>query len=218
MSWIGSALALSLLGGLHCAGMCGGFAIITLSKAPKWRISKSFLLYTLGKTSSYAVAGAVFGGLGSVFHHYPLGSRVLAGMTGVALILIGLEMAGFPLFWSQKQPSATGWIRSTFSKVTQSLSPTNSYVMGLLNGLLPCGLLYAAFAGAASTGSAATGALFMAVFGIGTIPMLFLTAQLLSSISTSTRGKVIRLAGWSLVLFGTVWLYRGIAEILPMSH
>lgn len=211
-------MLLSLLGGLHCAGMCGGFAVLTLTSARKWHFSRHFLLYSIGKTSSYALAGAVFGGLGSVFHRFPAGSRLLAGFAGLALIAIGLEMAGVPVFRGTNKTTKEGWLNRAFSGVVSSLSPRNSYAMGILNGLLPCGLLYAAFAGAASTGNVLTGALFMAVFGLGTIPVLFFTGHLLSALSQRIRGHAVRFTGWMLLIYGLVMIFKSLLVSAPMSH
>lgn len=198
--------------------MCGGFAALTLTSARKWHISRHFLLYSVGKTSSYAVAGAIFGGLGSVFHQFPAGSRLLAGFAGLALIAIGLEMAGIPVLRVTNKPTKEGWLNRAFSGAVSSLSPRNSYTMGILNGLLPCGLLYAAFAGAASTGNVLTGALYMAVFGLGTIPVLFLTGHLLSVLSQGIRGHTVRLTGWMLLIYGLVMIYQGLSATALMSH
>ena len=88
MTWIGTTLALSLMGDLHYVGMCGGFAALALSNAKKWHFSRAFFLYTLGKTTAYAIVGGIAGGVGTVFHQSPLGSRILAGIIGIMMIWI----------------------------------------------------------------------------------------------------------------------------------
>jgi len=218
MEWLAAALMLSLLGSLHCMGMCGGFAALSNSGARKWHLSSQFQLYLLGKTVAYVAAGILFGAIGTALHQSPTGARVLAMAVGIMLIWVGAEMAGINIIASRLRTQGPGWFIHMVGKTASSLKSGNRFVLGLLNGLLPCGLLYAAFAGAAATANPVHGGLFMLVFGLGTVPALFVAAQLGTLFTGHQRLRIARLTGWVLILFGIITILRGTTALSMVMH
>lgn len=175
----GSLLAASLLGSPHCAGMCGGFVAFVVGQATGRRRWIAHLAYHAGRLASYAVLGACAGSLGAGVER--LGARlglahsaaILAGALmvawGLAGILGALGVAGF----GRHHPGFAGkWIAAALRLLRDRPSEQRALTVGILTTLLPCGWLYTFVAVAAGSGSPSAGALTMAIFWIGTVPIL----------------------------------------------
>jgi hypothetical protein len=207
---------IGLLGGVHCAGMCGGIvSALSLQmpgaaerSAPAWSIH---LAYNLGRIASYVVAGALIGALGSLglllnnWLPVQLGLYIAANLMMVALglYLIGLtqtlaftERAGQWL-WRRVQPATKRFIpvRGT----------AQAFPLGMLWGWLPCGLVYSVLTMTLVSGSAARGAATMLAFGLGTLPNLMLAGLLLARFRNVVQGRAVRLASGLIVLGFGVW-------------
>lgn len=205
-----------LLGGVHCAGMCGGIvSALTLQMpgkpgagGPAWMLH---LAYNLGRISSYAVAGALMGALGSLGQllnnvlPVQLALYVAANLMMVALgvYLTGVTGAlafaerGGQWLWRRVQP-----LTRRFLPVR---GPAQAFPLGLLWGWLPCGLVYSVLAMALLTGSAARGAATLLVFGLGTLPNLMLAGLLLVRFRNAMQGRTLRLASGLIVLAFGLW-------------
>jgi len=182
-------------------------------------LNSRFLIYVAGKTISYAVLGGVLGVLGSALVSVRLGSAILAVSAGLIMILLGLQLAGVSGLGWLKGPAASGPFVSRMADAVRSDSLRSRFLMGVMNGLLPCGLVYAALTMSLSTGSVVSAASFMAVFGVGTIPALWVAAQLMATVSIGTRVRLTKASGWLVVLFGAYTVFRGIqAWMMPAGH
>ena len=166
-----TAFMLGLLGGAHCAGMCGPLVLaLPIPTGGPWRFTLGRLIYQLGRISTYCLLGVVAGLLGKTF--------VLAGFQRWASITLGVVLL-IGLFASKKLLVIAPVVRlvARFKVAMSSLLHRRSFaslaLLGGLNGLLPCGLVYVAAAGAISAGSVLSGAEYMAAFGLGTLPALF---------------------------------------------
>ncbi len=181
-------------------------------KWSKYRQSFAHLTYSLGRVTTYMVIGAVFGAIGGVVSFSGAAIAALTILAGVFMILAGLSIAGKWNFLTKLEHSfsRSGWYQKVFRDVLQSQSLYSFYTLGLLNGLLPCGLVYFFAVTAASTGSAFWGAMVMAIFGLSTIPSMF-GLGFFTSIFTHTtlRKNMMNLAAIVVVLFGLYTIYRG---------
>ncbi|NQV72953.1 sulfite exporter TauE/SafE family protein [bacterium] len=223
VSVLWGAFALSLFGSIHCMGMCGGFALLAKGTSSS-AFSTSLLIYLTGKTITYAALGLFLGLLGGTLHHSPLGSKVLAIVVGLIMIWIGLDMAGANFISTSSRFSSfvgrismfnlISWLQRAASKHGMQ----NKLFLGVLNGLLPCGLLYAALAGAAQTGNPVEGSLFMVVFGLGTFPSLFVAANVVSLLSPQKRLRLSQITGWLIAAYGVITLLRGTGVVSAMMH
>nr|WP_261379417.1 sulfite exporter TauE/SafE family protein [Denitratisoma sp. DHT3] len=207
---------IGLLGGVHCAGMCGGIvSALTIQlpgQRPAWPLH---LAYNLGRITSYCVAGALMGALGSVglllndLLPVQMGLYVaanlmliamglyLSGMTGV---LAFVERAGQHL-WRRVQP-----LTRRFLPVR---SVARAYPLGLLWGWLPCGMVYSVLTAALLSGAPLRGATIMLAFGLGTLPNLLLAGLLLARFRRLTQVRAVRLGAGLLVLgFGVFGLFN----------
>jgi hypothetical protein len=215
----GAVFLTGLLGGVHCAGMCGGI-IAALSGQAGGRRLPLHLAYNGGRVLSYALAGALAGAAGSLgllldgvlpvqLALYVLANVMLIGLglylAGVSSVVAWIERLGMAL-WRRIQP------------LTRSLLPADTLPralgLGLLWGWLPCGLVYAVLTTALLTGDALDGAAIMLAFGLGTLPNLLLAGLALRRVTAATRARPLRVAAGGLVLgFG---LY-GLANAASLS-
>jgi sulfite exporter TauE/SafE len=201
-----------LLGGVHCAGMCGGI-VAALSGQAGGRRLPLHLAYNGGRVLSYCLAGALAGAAGSLgllFNGVLPVQLALYVLANVMLIGLGLYLAGVSsvVAWTERLGMVL-WQR--IQPLTRNLLPADTLpralALGLLWGWLPCGLVYAVLATALLTGNALDGAAIMAAFGLGTLPNLLLAGLALRRIGAATRARPLRVAAGGLVLgFGAYGL------------
>lgn len=212
---------IALVGGFgHCIGMCGGIVLAYSSKLThnaknpqKWLILHH-ILYNLGRITTYAMLGGIVGALGSVFSLNAALRSALFFFAGVAMILSGLSLLGKISFLMRIEHSLQNskWYQTTFKKALNLKSPLSLYVLGLLNGLLPCGFVYAFLFSAAGSASPTQGMLIMLVFGAGTLPSLFLFGLLTNTMfyQKKFRKILINLTAIAIIIFGGLMLKMGI--------
>jgi hypothetical protein len=207
-----------VLGSSHCIGMCGPFALTIGASVTTWKANLARqLLYTLGRVFTYAVLGA-FAGFGGLYLQRTVPAlvniaAVLAVVAGLFLLYQGLLAARVI---RRKTPNATGvpcLAGDFFGSFLKSPGLANIFLAGLFTGMLPCGLVYGFVALAASSGEVLLGATIMAVFGLGTAPIMILTGCGGSLLSLATRKHLFRAAAWCVVLTGLVSIARGIGFV-----
>lgn len=185
---VAAAFVTGLLGSVHCIGMCGGI-IGALSVAPATApVRRRWfpLLYHVGRIVSYAAAGAAAGIIGGTL----LDATALARVTGIGAIIAGLFMIALGLYLASwwrglvvlERLGGKLWrvIEPYGRRLLPARRPHQALLLGMLWGWLPCGMVYSVLAGAAVSGDAVNGAVIMAAFGAGTLPLLLtLSAGLL---------------------------------------
>jgi hypothetical protein len=173
LSFMIPALLIGLGGSLHCIGMCGPlmFSAILQPGNNSFPVSR-WLLYQFGRILTYALWGAIFGSIGFSLKWFGWQQNISLAL-GVSILTVLFVLKFFP---TVESVIASNKIYST---ITSVLSPfivarnkRSSFFSGVLNGMLPCGLVYMAIAGAAVMQDTIKGSLFMVVFGIGTLPLL----------------------------------------------
>ena len=186
------AIALGLLGSLHCAAMCGPLQLaLPVPPGGPSRVVWGRVIYQLGRVATYCLLGLVAGLVGK--------SLLLAGMQRWLSIALGVAiLIGF--FLSKKVAvsapvvKAVLRLKTAMSAQLRQRTFRSLALLGALNGLLPCGLVYVAMAGAVSRGTLASGVLFMAAFGLGTTPTLLaisLSGKILpASVRLKLRGAI----------------------------
>jgi sulfite exporter TauE/SafE len=212
-------LSMGLLGSLHCIGMCGGLvSALCMSRPCIWW--PGLLVYQLGRVTTYSLFGLVAGLSGAMLGEIgglPL-LRGLAIAAGLLMIIFGLNLAGWlpdPL----RRFTALVGQRIGLAMLARQVAHRDSlhgwYVMGLANGMLPCGLVYAAL-GLALASASAGAALLMVCFGLGTIPSMLFAPALLRKLTPELRGNLLRIAGIIVVLLGVMTMLRDGA--MHMQH
>lgn len=212
-----SALILGLMGSFHCAGMCGPIAI-ALPLHGNTLPEKIFggTLYNIGRTVTYGLMGAIFGMLGQ-------GLQLIGFQQKVSVIMGALMIISvlFPtLFKSQYQMdkswfSAVRKLKKKIGEMFSIRSFQSLFFIGMLNGLLPCGLVYMAIAGAIGTGGIAQGSLYMVLFGFGTIPMMLAISLAGNIMGLALRDKINKLIPVLVVVVGILFILRGLSLGIP---
>lgn len=213
-----SLITIAFLGSVgHCIGMCGGIVIAYSSakidaKSPKVAQAIAHLIYSLGRVTTYVALGAIFGAIGGVIGMNNIAIAALTITAGIVMILTGLSLIGKLNFLTKLEHSFSKatWYQNIFRKTIASKGLSSFYILGLLNGLLPCGLVYFFAVAAASTGSPFWGAVVMLIFGLSTIPSLF-TLGFFSGLFTkgNLRKTMMTLASIIVMLYGVYTIYRG---------
>jgi len=205
----------------HCIGMCGGIVVAYSSikispQSSKVSQSVAHLLYSLGRVLTYSVLGAIFGSLGGVVTFSNNSNGALLIFTGTVMILAGLSLMGKIKFLTliEHSFSSSSVYKLAFKRVLNSKSNLSFFILGMLNGLLPCGFVYFFAITAASTANPFYGALVMAIFGLSTIPAMFGLGFLTSLASaTSFRNMMMSLSSVAVILYGTYTIYHGYTYI-----
>ncbi len=211
MLW--TAFLLGLAGSLHCAGMCGPLALaLPATGTGTVGYVTGRLAYNLGRLATYSLLGVVFGLLGKSLAL--IGVQRWLSLGAGCVILAGLLLStrtglGTPMV------KAVVWLKSGFGALLRRRTLSSLGLMGLLNGLLPCGLVYAACAGAAATGSLGSGAAYMALFGFGTVPLMLGIGLSGKALPIALSFKLQQLAPLSLAVVGALLVLRGLALGIP---
>lgn len=212
-----SALLLGLMGSFHCAGMCGPIAIaLPLHGNTIPQKIYGGLLYNLGRTITYGIMGAIFGLLGQGVEMIGFQQKISVIMGSVMIISV-LFPALFKNQYSMEKSwfSVVGKLKSTIGQMFSIRSFRSLFLIGLLNGLLPCGLVYMAIAGAIGTGEVVLGSLYMILFGLGTIPMMLSISLAGNIMSVAIRKKINQLIPVLVVIVGAFFILRGLSLGIP---
>ena len=208
-----TAVVLGLVGSLHCAGMCGPLALalpVTGATAPGFLLGR--LAYNLGRIVTYCGLGLVFGLVGK--------SLFLAGVQrwvsiGLGLLVLVSLFASRRLALSRPVEALVGRLKRGMSGLLRRRSLASLVILGLLNGLLPCGLVYAAGAGAMATSSVVAGVSYMAAFGVGTVPMMLGISLSGRLVPPAFRLRLARAIPVSVFLLGSLLILRGLSLGIP---
>ena len=217
MLW--TAFTIGLFGSLHCVGMCGPIAIaLPYKKENKLVMIASGLLYNLGRVTTYSLLGFFIGIIGKgVF---------LAGYQQTLSIGLGIMMLIIAIFSIPVESKITSlsFIKNPYIKLKTLLgkfltqtSWKSLYITGILNGFLPCGLVYLAIIGAVSMASVEHGVAYMALFGLGTIPLMLLVSIAGSMASIRFRNIIKKLYPVFMVLFASLLIARGLNFEVPRT-
>lgn len=202
----------------HCIGMCGGIVLVLNSKIAQNNLPALFcnLLYNIGRLSAYLLIGILCGGIGIVFEINPQ-------IKGIALIFIGVLTGLFggillfaPKFLSRLEPSisSTQGFKTFFSKLLKSQNITSFFLLGFLNGFLPCGIVYYFALIALASGGMLKGAIVMGIFGISTfLPMLFVGILSSLVLNSSLKNIMLKISSIVMVVLGIFTIYKGVKLI-----
>lgn len=206
----------------HCLGMCGPLVMILGLQLGTngWRSAlPRQLLYHAARITVYALLGGIIGAVGSILgvgSQLSLVGGVLGLVLGLLVITLGLGYLGWRP--AMLREGSAGWLNRAMSQALQKGGLRSVVLLGALNGLLPCCLVYAALLSAASTGGALAGAQAMLFFGLGTVPALVVVGLGAGIISVRARQVLTRAAGVLMVLVGLQLVLRGGAVLGLVPH
>lgn len=212
-----TAFAIGALGSFHCIGMCGPIAI-SVPLGGKNGLSALIrgLAYSLGRISTYAILGLIVGFLGEqlMFAGLQQGLSIAVGVLVLAFIVLPKTVTK-RLDPTSKFAQLFIKLKSSFQGLFKSKSPVGPLALGLINGLLPCGLVYVGLAGALALGNPVSSAGFMAAFGLGTVPVMISVIFAGDLISLQWRAKIRKLMPVVFAILGTLFILRGMNLGIP---
>ncbi len=208
-----TAFLLGAVGSLHCAGMCGPLALaLPATGSSRTTFLLGRVAYNGGRIFTYCLLGAAFGMVGRTFAF--AGFQRWVSLAAGSAILIGLLVSSrFGV--SVPIARAVAWIKSGLGALLHRRSVASTFSLGVLNGLLPCGLVYAACAGAVATGGLISGMEYMAAFGLGTVPMMLGIGLVGKKLQFTLRFKLQRLVPACLALVAVLLILRGLSLGIP---
>ena len=182
------AFTLGFFGSLHCVGMCGPLAMAIPVGENKLLAAWYLLLYNLGRTITYTLLGLFFGLLGY--------TATVAGLQSILSVVLGVVLILMVVFAATLESRLLTlpvisriyiFVKRKLATLLNKKSVPSFLLFGMLNGLLPCGLVYIAIVGAMAVGSTLKGMLYMASFGLGTIPLMLAVVLLGQSVGLRWR-------------------------------
>lgn len=212
-----SGLAMGIIGSFHCVGMCGPLALSLPINNDSFQ-SKFFgaLLYNFGRIITYAGFGLIFGLIGKSLVLFGL-QQWLSIILGIAILLFVLLPKLLPGYF-KKINIGSGFfekLRSSIGNLFFKKNQSSLFAIGLLNGLLPCGLVYIAIATAVSSGNVSSSTIFMASFGLGTLPVMWSIAFFGNYIGIGIRQKIRSAYPYMMMLVASLLILRGMGLGIP---
>ncbi|PVX47084.1 hypothetical protein C8C85_2998 [Flavobacterium sp. 103] len=212
-----TAFLFGLISSFHCIGMCGPIAMmLPVERNNPAKKAIQVITYHLGRLTAYGSIGLLFGLLGRGLFLAGI-QQQLSIFIGVAMILVILIPEKIFAQYNFSKP-VYGWI----SKIKQSLgshfknkSFKSLFIIGLLNGFLPCGMVYVALFGAIAMQSAGFGVLYMLLFGLGTVPLMSLVVYINSFITVPIRNRIQKIIPYVGIVIGVLFILRGLGLGIP---
>jgi len=218
-----SAFIFGLISSLHCIGMCGPIAMmLPVDRSNPAKKVVQIMLYHIGRLSAYATLGLVFGILGKGFYMAGI-QQSISIMVGIFMITIAVVPERIFMKYNFSKPvyKVISNVKSSLGNQFKRKSPDALFTIGLLNGFLPCGLVYAALFGAIAMQNVTLSVTYMLLYGLGTIPMMSAVVYISNILSTPIRSKMQKMIPIVTVIIGTLFILRGlgldIAYISPSN-
>ncbi len=212
-----SAIGLGFASGFHCIGMCGPIALsMGLTKNQKANFYLQNLTYQFGRILTYSILGAVLGIIGQSFE--------LAGFQKYLTVLVGLLLIVMAIFsfggkdFATKIPFVSRGllkVKMKLGKILQRPDYKSRFATGILNGLLPCGMVYMALTASLAAGGILQSSFFMFLFGLGTFPFMFTVVFLGNFITTAFRVRILKVIPVMMILLGGLFVLRGLELGIP---
>lgn len=211
-----AGFSLGILGSLHCVGMCGPLFISMPfnNLTGGVRLSTGIIFYHTGRISTYTVIGLLFGAAGRSFSFFGW-QQILSVLAGVTILLVYYSH----FLFSKSMIIKLGALLQPYKFFSRWMYRANGIssflIAGMINGLLPCGLVYGAAVTAVASGSLLYGSLVMAFFGLGTVPLL--TAAVLSgrALNVSVRARIKKLTPIFVSVLAVLLIIRGLGLSIP---
>lgn len=211
-----AAFTIGLLGSFHCVGMCGPLALsLPLNGNSFFSKFSGSLLYNSGRIITYSLFGLLFGIIGKsvALFGFQQWLSIILGVLIIFFIILPKRAASFSN--NKFVLDYFGSIRSSLGRLFSQKNYSSLFFIGLLNGLLPCGLVYMAAAGAIATGDIINSILFMAFFGLGTLPMMWGIAFFGNYVSVSLRRTIRKAYPYMMMLMACLLILRGMGLGIP---
>lgn len=199
-------------GSVHCLGMCGPLAFAVPSRYSNWwMVLLDKMLYQLGRILSYCLLGVLVGLVGRQLWMSGL-QQFISVVSGILILAAGASRI-FKIKTPGVSPGGFGFFHKVFSYALKHKA--NHLITGMLNGFLPCGFVYLALAGAVTAGDTVDAVRYMALFGIGTLPLMLVATFGFGLIGPLFRRRINQAVPYFMVCLGVWFILRGASLDLP---
>ncbi|MFY7899957.1 MAG: sulfite exporter TauE/SafE family protein [Chitinophagaceae bacterium] len=213
-----AGLSIGFLSSLHCVGMCGAIAFaLPIHYLPKHLQWFGMIVYHFGRVFTYSILGFLFGNIGRLFF---IGG--IQQLMSISLGIIVLMVLGLSYFKTKHKKKQTSFlqklqlaIQNMITQQIQKKQVLGMFVVGSLNGLLPCGLVYFALTGAMAIGSIFSSTLFMTGFGLGTLPAMILFTYFGYKINIQVRNIFKQSVPFIMATMAILLIVRGLNLNIP---
>lgn len=212
-----AAFTMGVIGSFHCVGMCGPLALaLPLKDDSLFSKFTGALLYNSGRVVTYSLFGLAAGSIGQSFSFFGI-QQWLSIVAGISIALFVIIPKLFPKWIDKKNIGGNFFsqLRQTFGKLFFKKNQSTLFAIGFLNGLLPCGLVYLAIAGAVATGNVTNAVLFMAAFGAGTLPVMWSIAFWGNFINVGIRQRIRSIYPYMMMMMACLLILRGMGLGIP---
>lgn len=212
-----AALLLGLISSLHCVGMCGPIAMmLPVAQSNPEKKALQILTYHLGRIFSYASIGLLFGTIGRGFYLAGIQQylSLLAGIMMIAVIMLPVNIFSRYNF-SKPAFQLISKLKGRLGKQFAKASFKSLFTIGMLNGLLPCGMVYAAVFGALAMPGIYFSVAYMVLFGIGTVPLMSSVVYLQKLFTLQVRNRIQKIIPIAVVCLGILFILRGLGLGIP---
>ncbi len=212
-----TAFIFGLISSFHCIGMCGPIALmLPVDRTNQVKKITQIISYHLGRLTAYGTIGLLFGVLGKGFYLAGV-QQNLSLFIGVAMIMVLLIPEKIVAQYNLSKPifKLISKVKSLLGSQFKKKSYKSLFTIGLLNGFLPCGMVYVALFGAVAMQSALFGTYYMLLFGLGTVPMMSSVVYLNSLMTISFRNRIQKIIPFVGVVIGILFILRGLGIGIP---
>ena len=212
-----TAFLFGIISSFHCIGMCGPIALmLPVDRSNSTKKTIQILIYNLGRLTAYASIGLVFGLLGKGFFiaGFQQNLSLFIGLSMIALVLIPEKLLSKYNF-SKPVFRIISKIKTALGSQFKNKSYRSFFTIGLLNGFLPCGMVYVALFGAIAMQSASLGVLYMLLFGLGTIPLMSCVLYANVFLTTAIRNRIQKAVPYVVVAIACLFVLRGLGLGIP---
>ncbi|MEN3322742.1 sulfite exporter TauE/SafE family protein [Mariniflexile soesokkakense] len=212
-----SAFVLGLLGSFHCIGMCGPIAfMLPVDRTNTFKKISEIAIYHLGRLLAYSSIGLIFGLIGKSFYLFGF-QQQLSIITGVFMIVFIIIPQYTLNKYNLSKPiyKLIGKVKSALGVALKKKTSDTFLTIGFLNGLLPCGLVYVAVFAAIASGNALNGSIYMATFGLGTIPLMTTAIYFSQFLKGNIRQNIQKAIPIFIIVIGILFILRGLGLGIP---
>lgn len=212
-----TAFLFGLLGSFHCVGMCGPIAfLLPVDRNNPLKKTGQISLYHFGRILSYSILGLTFGLVGSSLNLFGMQQQLSIFIGILMLLVIFVPQKTFNKYnFSKPIFKGISKVKSALGKELKKKSPDTFLTIGFLNGFLPCGLVYMAIFGAIASGNALQGSLYMALFGLGTIPLMTSAIYLGNFLNVQVRQRIRKAIPVFVAIIASLFIVRGLGLGIP---
>ncbi|WNH07917.1 sulfite exporter TauE/SafE family protein [Thalassobellus suaedae] len=212
-----SAFVLGLLGSFHCIGMCGPIAfMLPVNRTNAYKKISQITIYHIGRLLAYSIIGFVFGLIGKSLYIFGFQQQLSIAIGVLMILVVLIPQQTFNKFnFSKPIYKLISKVKSALGQALKRKTADTFLTIGFLNGFLPCGLVYMAVFAAIAEGNALSGSLYMAVFGLGTIPLMTTAIYFSQFLKGKTRQRIQKAIPVFVIIIGVLFILRGLGLGIP---